>query len=173
MLLVVVALIAGTAARSGTSDGTGAKHRRTTCAVVARNDAFSTIEAHDLTIPDPGVTANDDLCGGDGVVAAVAPPSNGVLSNFDGGHGGFTYTPTTPGPATDIFTYRLANVPNSPVATVTITIPGCCTTTTPMVTTSTQDPTGPSTPTTAPQTARSPTPSEPAEPVSGASTFTG
>src|SRR3954463_11269205 len=103
------------------------------CMIVVNDDAYSTIEANRLDVADPGVVNNDEICGTDGLVISVTQPSHGTLSNFDDGSGGFTYFPDgTPG--TDSFTYKLEDVPNSPIATVTIVVPGCCTTTIPQLT---------------------------------------
>ncbi len=99
------------------------------CIPTTVDDSYSTAEATPLTVADPGVTTNDNLCGSDGLVISVAAPTHGTLSGFDDSGGGFTYTPDPGFTGTDTFTYRLEDV-ESNTATVTITVTAPATTTT-------------------------------------------
>jgi hypothetical protein len=86
------------------------------------NDGYATNVNTALTIPAPGVLANDNSNGGGALSAQLTSGvSNGVLA-FDG-NGGFTYTPNAGFEGFDTFTYRAANAggPGN-VATVTITV---------------------------------------------------
>ncbi len=88
----------------------------------AANDSYTVIENHLLTVPSPGVLANDTPGLGLSLTATlVNGPTNGTL-NFST-NGSFTYTPATNFFGSDAFTY-LANdgVTNSDPATVTITV---------------------------------------------------
>jgi hypothetical protein len=88
----------------------------------AANDSYSVIENRTLTVPVPGVLANDTLGLGTNLTAVLVNGStNGTLSLST--NGGFTYTPNNNFFGTDGFTY-LANdgQTNSDPATVTITV---------------------------------------------------
>jgi hypothetical protein len=88
--------------------------------LVAVNDAYTTTQATPLSVPAPGVLANDS--GGAGLAAVLdAPPTNGTISlNADGS---FTYTPTLNFNGTDNFTYYASDgVNSSNTAIVTITM---------------------------------------------------
>jgi hypothetical protein len=99
------------------------------CTISLVDDAYSTAPDTALTVPNPGVVSNDEICGTDGLVISVTPPTHGTLSNFDDDDGGFTYTPLAGFVGTDSFTYRLEDVAQSPIATVTITVASATTTT--------------------------------------------
>jgi hypothetical protein len=89
---------------------------------VARNDNYATIEDVALTIPAPGVRANDiDPDGSPLVAALVTGPANGTLIfNADGS---FKYTPAANFFGSVSFTYRVSDGGlNSNVATVTIAV---------------------------------------------------
>ena len=89
---------------------------------LAANDSYSVIENRTLTVPAPGVLANDTLGLGTNLTAVlVSGPANGTLSLS--ANGGFSYTPTNNFTGVDSFTY-LANdgQTNSDPATVTITV---------------------------------------------------
>jgi hypothetical protein len=108
-------------------------------APIAGQDTYS-FTAPPFAVSAPGVLENDSDADGDALTAVlVSGPSNGTLSlNSDGS---FVYTPNSPGPGTDSFTYK-ANDGNadSNVATVTLNVPP------------------PSTPTPTPQPTATPTP---------------
>lgn len=91
-------------------------------APAAENDAYSTDEEIALTVPSPGVLANDADPEGSSLTAAVStPPGHGTLIlNPDGS---FTYTPDENYAGTDSFTYTASDgTTDSNEATVTITI---------------------------------------------------
>jgi CSLREA domain-containing protein len=94
-------------------------------APVANHDAYSVAEDGTLTVPAPGVLANDtDVEGSALTVAAPRPasgPTNGSLTlNADGS---FQYTPNTNFFGSDSFTYRASDgAADSNLATVTITV---------------------------------------------------
>jgi VCBS repeat-containing protein len=91
-------------------------------APVAAGDAYSTAEDTTLTVPAPGVLANDSDPEGDALSAAVVSgPSNGTLMlNADGS---FVYTPAANFTGSDSFTYRASDgTPSSSPALVTITV---------------------------------------------------
>ncbi|GIV96622.1 MAG: hypothetical protein KatS3mg057_1279 [Herpetosiphonaceae bacterium] len=91
-------------------------------APVGVDDFYNTNENTTLTVPAPGVLANDSDVEGDPLNAVLdSGPSNGTLTlNADGS---FTYTPDTNFDGTDIFTY-FANdgLLLSDIVTVTIAI---------------------------------------------------
>ncbi len=87
------------------------------------DDTYSVFEGQTLTVPAPGVLANDT---GDNLVATAqtaAPTSQGgsVTLNTDGS---FTYTPAAGfvSPPADTFTYTVTNSSGSSTATVSITV---------------------------------------------------
>ena len=93
---------------------------------VAVDDAYAVTGGGVLTVPAPGVLANDTDAEGDPLTAElVSGPASGTLVlNPDGS---FTYTPgeDTVGPVT--FTYRASDgIATSNVATVTITVTAGC-----------------------------------------------
>ena len=89
---------------------------------VPADDSYEVDEDGSLTVPAPGVTANDDDVDDDPLSASVVRlPSLGTLS-LDA-TGAFTYVPRRDANGTDTFTYRLNDgTANSNVATVTITV---------------------------------------------------
>ena len=91
-------------------------------APVANDDSVTTNEDTPLSIPAPGVFANDFDADGDLLtVTKISNPSHGaVVLNGDGS---FTYTPAANFFGTDSFAYQLSDgVLSSAVATVTITV---------------------------------------------------
>jgi uncharacterized repeat protein (TIGR01451 family) len=89
---------------------------------IATNDAYTTTEDTALTVPAPGLLANDSDGDGDGLTAVLTtPPTNGAISlNADGS---FTYTPTLNFSGSDSFTYQANDgANNSNTADVTITV---------------------------------------------------
>lgn len=89
---------------------------------VASNDTYSVDQDQELTIPDPGVMANDTDIDGDGLTASlVAPPVRGTL-NFSA-NGAFTYTPDSGFTGSDNFTYVVNDgLADSSAASVGITV---------------------------------------------------
>ncbi|MGE0462755.1 MAG: Ig-like domain-containing protein [Vicinamibacterales bacterium] len=87
---------------------------------VAVNDTYSTAYGTTLTVPAPGVLANDVPNGGGALTAQLlSSPAYGALT-FDT-NGGFTYVPTCVG--THSFTYQASNMAGaSAVATVSISV---------------------------------------------------
>jgi VCBS repeat-containing protein len=91
-------------------------------APVANNDAYSTAEDTPLTVPTPGVLANDTDADNNPLTAAVVTgPAHGTLTlNADGA---FAYTPAANYNGPDTFTYRASDgTAQSNPATVTITV---------------------------------------------------
>ena len=91
-------------------------------APVAVNDSYTTNEDTPLTVPVPGVLANDSDVDGDVLSAAlVSAPAHGALNlNPDGS---FLYTPDANFSGADSFTYRASDgAANSNTATVSITV---------------------------------------------------
>jgi hypothetical protein len=85
------------------------------------NDSYSTLEGTALSVPAPGVLANDT---GDNLmatpqVAAATAQGGTVTLNADGS---FTYTPLTGFIGVDSFTYTVTNSSGSSTATVSITV---------------------------------------------------
>lgn len=74
----------------------------------ANDDSYVTLFDTPLTIPAPGLLANDDERGGGSLTATLEQdPDNGVVVlNADGS---FTYTPNSGFTGTDIFRYRANN----------------------------------------------------------------
>ncbi len=88
----------------------------------AVNDQYYTNMNATLTVPKPGVLANDlDASGNPLTVIKQSNPSHGTLTlNSDGS---FTYVPATGYSGTDTFTYLVNNTfGNSNTATVSITV---------------------------------------------------
>ena len=94
----------------------------TTSPVVAVNDTYNVDENSTLTVPAPGVLANDyDLTGGTLSAVLVTTTSDGSLSLQP--DGAFTYTPDAGFVGTDTFTYYDTDgTYQSNVATVTINV---------------------------------------------------
>lgn len=89
---------------------------------VAANDAYSTAQDTPLTVPVPGILANDSDPEGASLVASqLTAPSHGTVTVNS--TGSFTYTPASGFSGTDTFTYRVTDgaLWSSP-ATVTITV---------------------------------------------------
>jgi hypothetical protein len=87
---------------------------------VAGPDAFQTNEDEPLTVPAPGVLANDtDPEGGTLTVPDASDAQNGTVELTGGG--GFTYTPNSDFSGTDQFTYTLRDAAGA-TATGTVTI---------------------------------------------------
>jgi len=89
---------------------------------VAANDSFSANANTTLTVPAPGVLANDTDQNGDPLTAVlVGNVSHGTLQ-FNA-NGSFTYTPATNFSGTDSFVYKANDgKADSGLATVTITV---------------------------------------------------
>ncbi|MEA2693387.1 MAG: hypothetical protein QOJ16_2774 [Acidobacteriota bacterium] len=92
-------------------------------APIAADDAYSTPQGQTLTVPAPGVLANDQGTGLAVTPQSAAPTAQGgtVTLNADGS---FTYTPPTgfSSPPDDSFTYTVTNTGGSATATVRITV---------------------------------------------------
>jgi uncharacterized repeat protein (TIGR01451 family) len=89
---------------------------------VANDDAYSTSEDTPLSVPAPGVLANDTDADGDPLVAVPdSGPSDGSLTlNSDGS---FLYSPHLDFHGTDSFTYHANDgLADSNIATVSITV---------------------------------------------------
>ena len=90
---------------------------------VAVNDAYTTAKNAVLSIPSPGVKANDSDPDGDAIVAElVSTVTHGTLALA--ADGSFIYTPTINYVGVDTFTYKVKDTKGvySNIATVTITI---------------------------------------------------
>src|SRR5262249_9380315 len=105
-------------AAAGTATAVSAQ----SCTIQVNDDSHQTTADTPLTVADPGVVSNDEICGTDGLVISTSSPQHGELTNFDDDDGGFTYTPDAGFTGTDSFTYVLEDVGDSPEATVTITV---------------------------------------------------
>ncbi|MGH8055584.1 MAG: cadherin-like domain-containing protein [Stenotrophomonas sp.] len=94
----------------------------TNSAPMAADDAYTTDEDAPLTVPDPGVLANDTDPDTDPLTATlVTGPTHGTLTLNP--KGSFTYTPAPNFNGTDTFTYKANDGPaDSNTATVTLTI---------------------------------------------------
>ncbi len=95
----------------------------TNLAPVATNDSYVFQLNKALTIPAPGVLANDSDPDGDSLTAVlVAGPTNGTLTL--NGDGSFIYVPATNFSGVDSFTYQASDgQTNSAIATVTLSDP--------------------------------------------------
>jgi VCBS repeat-containing protein len=93
---------------------------------VANNDAYSVIGGATLTVPAPGVLANDTDANGDPLTAVLVDgPASGSLTLNP--NGSFTYTPGPDTTGQVTFTYRASDGTNqSNLATVTITVTAGC-----------------------------------------------
>jgi uncharacterized repeat protein (TIGR01451 family) len=113
-------------ARDGASFSSAALVRITVTPVndapTARDDSYTTAEDTTLSIPLPGVLANDFDLDGDALAAIiVSNPANGSLSLNT--NGGFVYRPNTNYNGMDTFTYRATDgALTSEIATVTLTV---------------------------------------------------
>lgn len=89
---------------------------------VANNDSYSVLVNSSLTVPSPGVLANDtDVDGNNLTAILVTSPANGTLILTN--NGGFTYVPNNGFLGIDTFTYRANDgQSNSAPATVTISV---------------------------------------------------
>ena len=88
----------------------------------AQDDAFTTDEDTVLTVPMPGVLANDtDIDSTLTAVVATGPANGTLVFNADGS---FTYTPNLNFNGSDSFTYRASDAPGSEsnLATVLLTV---------------------------------------------------
>ncbi|MDQ3177296.1 MAG: PKD domain-containing protein, partial [Actinomycetota bacterium] len=88
----------------------------------AANDAYAIDEDTTLSIPAPGLLANDSDVDGDALsTVAVAGPTHGTLT-YDGG-GAFTYVPALNFFGSDSFSYRSSDgLLSSKLAVVSITV---------------------------------------------------
>ncbi|SPE48882.1 conserved hypothetical protein [Verrucomicrobia bacterium] len=93
-----------------------------TTAPMAVNDSYVTVQNRTLTVPAPGVLANDAPGLGTNLTASLhRGPTNGIL-NLNS-NGGFAYTPFTNYLGLDTFTYEANDgFTNSAPATVTINV---------------------------------------------------
>ena len=94
-------------------------------APVAVADSFSTVQQVPLTVPAPGVLANDSDPQADPISAIlVSGPANGVLEGAGlGADGGFVYTPNPSFSGVDTFTYKVTDaLLDSETVTVSITV---------------------------------------------------
>lgn len=73
------------------------------CQPEADDDSYDVTYGTPLSVPAPGVYANDDRC--DLPTDVVTQPAHGAVT-FDGDGGGFTYIPGPGYSGTDSFTYR-------------------------------------------------------------------
>ena len=91
-------------------------------APVATDDAYSTVEDVDLSVPAPGVLGNDTDADGDQLSASlVTLPANGTVTL--GADGSFLYEPDAGFDGTDTFAYAVNDGTHaSTPATVTITV---------------------------------------------------
>jgi uncharacterized repeat protein (TIGR01451 family) len=91
-------------------------------APIANNDSYTADEDVALTVPAPGVLANDSDIDGEALTALlVASPSHGTVSLNP--NGSFTYTPAADYRGPDSFTYKASDgALDSPPATVSITV---------------------------------------------------
>lgn len=89
---------------------------------VANSDNYTLLAGATLSVPAPGVLANDTDAQGSSLTAVlVSGPANGALNLAN--NGGFTYTPGTGFSGSDTFTY-MANdgLSNSSPVTVTLSV---------------------------------------------------
>jgi len=91
-------------------------------APVANNDSYATNQGTPLSVPAPGVLANDtDVDGNPLTAVLVSTTTNGTLTLS--ASGSFTYTPNAGFVGTDSFTYKANDGQlDSNIATVTITV---------------------------------------------------
>jgi hypothetical protein len=101
---------------------------------VANDDAYAATTGVTLTVPAPGVLANDDDADGDPMTATIV--NNGGNGNLSlSANGGFTYKSGGSFVGTRTFTYRVSDgVTTSAEAKVTITVRAAASTPTPVPT---------------------------------------
>lgn len=89
---------------------------------VAGDDTYTTREGQRLSVPTPGVLANDDAAGlGSPTVSVVSRPTDGLLRL--GPDGSVEYAPDSGFTGTDAFTYRVENAFGiTDTATVTVEV---------------------------------------------------
>jgi VCBS repeat-containing protein len=88
---------------------------------LAAADVYATTEDTPLTVPGPGVLANDSDPDGDALAAElVTGPAHGTLALSP--DGGFTYTPDPEFAGTDGFTYRVSDGALASHTSVTLTV---------------------------------------------------
>ena len=93
---------------------------RYTLPTTATNDAYTVAAGQTLTVPDPGVLANDTGLA-PLTAALISGPANGTL-NLNAS-GGFTYTPAAGFSGTDRFVYQeISSSSNPGYGTVTLTV---------------------------------------------------
>jgi hypothetical protein len=88
----------------------------------ATNDSYTVSQGQTLSVPAPGVLANDSSFSGNPLTAIkVTDPANGTLALNS--NGSFTYTPNGAFSGTDSFTYQASDgIASSNAATVSITV---------------------------------------------------
>jgi hypothetical protein len=91
-------------------------------APVATNNSYTLMANTTLTVPAPGILANDSDADGDALTAVLATaPTKGSLNLSP--NGAFTYVPTANYVGSDSFTYRASDgQTNSALATVSISV---------------------------------------------------
>ena len=91
-------------------------------APVATNDSYSLMANTTLSVPGPGVLANDSDADGDSLTAVlVTAPTKGTVNLNT--NGGFTYAPAANYVGSDSFTYRASDgLTNSGLATVSLSV---------------------------------------------------
>ena len=75
------------------------------CDIELNDDFYTTPINTLLAVGVPGVEVNDLICPSPQAVFSTSSPSNGTLTNFDGGPGSFDYQPDPGFTGTDQFTY--------------------------------------------------------------------
>ena len=121
------------------------------CEPEARPDTYAVTFGTALTVPGPGVTANDKAC--DLPTELRTQPAHGTLT-YDGQAGGFTYTPAAGYSGPDSFSYQYRETLENPIDTTVRLEVGAPITPTSTTTTTTTEPTT-STSTTGPPTSTS------------------
>lgn len=92
-----------------------------TISVSSADDTYTTAHATTLTVPAPGVLANDTASAGTLTAQLMSAPAHGVLNLAAGG--GVTYTPAVGFAGVETFTYRpVASGIAGPTATVSVTV---------------------------------------------------
>jgi hypothetical protein len=90
-------------------------------APIPSNDAYTVTAGTTLTVPSPGVLANDTSAAGPLISILSSGPSHGALNLST--NGGFTYTPATNFVGSDSFTYlAMDSSSNSASATVILSV---------------------------------------------------
>lgn len=107
-------------AGNGTSPGGMFSVLRVSSTLMASGDSYSMQQDAQLSVPAPGILANDAMPDQGTTAELVTNVSNGTLVlNPDGS---FTYTPAQGFAGTDSFSYRIVNGNLSSTATVSITV---------------------------------------------------